>query len=115
MSLAPNTIIDGPQMTELIGDKMNAQKFFSMKSIILIVSLLVFVFGFEVIKVETISGVVEKINQDSKSIVVDKAKIFVSVDTKIVNPDHSVEIEGVKRSGNFSATKILVKAPRKRP
>jgi hypothetical protein len=90
------------------------------------VSLLIFVSGFEVLKIETISGGIEKINKDSKLIVVDKTKIFVSADTKIVdekgntlkiqdlNPDHSVEIEAVKRSGSFSATKILVKAPKKR-
>jgi len=106
---------------------MNVQKFFLIKSIILMVSFLIFITGFEVIKVEAVSGVIEKINKDSKFIVVDKGKIFVSADTKIVdekgnilriqdlNPDHSVEIEGVHRPNGFSATKILVKAPKKRP
>ena len=106
---------------------MNVQKSFLIKSIILMVSFLIFITGFEVIKVETVSGVIEKINKDSKFIVVDKGKIFVSDDTKIVdekgnilrihelNPDHSVEIEGVRRSNVFSATKILVKTPKKRP
>ncbi|MGZ3950618.1 MAG: DUF5666 domain-containing protein [Flavisolibacter sp.] len=91
------------------------------------VGLLIFLSGFEVIRVETISGVVEKINQDSKFIVVDKARILVSAETKIVdekgnilsiqdlNLDHSVQIEGVHRSNGFSATKILVKTPKKRP
>jgi hypothetical protein len=91
------------------------------------VSFLIFVTGFEVIKVETISGVIEKINKDSKVIVVDKGRIFVSAETRIVddkenilriqdlNPDHFVEIEGVHRSNGFSATRILVKTPKKRP
>jgi len=106
---------------------MNVQKFPFTKSIIFMLSLLVFLSGFQVKKVETISGVIENSDKDSRFIVVDKAKIFVSPDTKIVdekgkilktedlNPNLSVEVEGIQNPGGFAATKILVKTPKKRP
>ena len=86
-----------------------------------------FVYGFQVKPVETISGVVENINQDSKSVVVNKAQILISSQTKIVdekgntlkmedlNPSLSVAIEGFRNPNGFAATKIIVKTPKKRP
>ena len=106
---------------------MRAQKFFLIGSITFMLSLLIFLSGFQVIKVATISGVIESSDKDSGFIVVGEANISVSADTRIMdekgkilniqdlNANLSVEVEGIQNPGGFTATKIIVKTPKKRP
>ena len=104
---------------------MNAQRFSLIKSFTFMLILLICLCGFQVMPVGTISGVIERTDNDSNSIVVNGTKVLISSDTKIVdekgnivrNEDLSsnspITIDGVHRPNGFSATKILVKTPTK--
>ena len=107
--------------------KMRLQKPPLNRFLIFIFPLLIFVWGFQVKPAGTISGVIENIDSYSNSVVVNKAQILVSSQTKIMdesgkalkiedlNPSLSVAIEGFRNSNGFTATKIIVKTPKKRP
>jgi hypothetical protein len=102
---------------------MELQKVCFVKSVIFILTLMIFLPGFQGKKEETISfpGVIESIDKNFKFIVVNEARIFVTADTNIVDekgnilkiddlkPKLSVAIEGVRSPDGFFAKKIVIK------
>ena len=106
---------------------MRLQRFFLIKSVIFMLALLIFLPGFQAKKIETISGAIGNINKESNFIMVNETKIVISPHTKIVDEkenilkiedlyrNHSVAIEGVHNPEGFTAIKILVKTPKKKP
>jgi len=106
---------------------MKLQKLFLIKSIMFMLILLICLSGFQVVSVEKISGVIQNIDKNSKSIVVNGTKVLISSSTKIVDgkgkilrindltPNSPVAIEGVHRSNGFFAAKIVVTTPKKGP
>ncbi len=101
----------------------------SIISIIFVLTLLIFLPGIQGIKQEAVSysGVIQSIDKDSKSILVNDAKVLISESTKIVGekgkilqmndlkPGLSVTIEGVRSSNGFLASRILIMSPKKKP
>jgi len=87
----------------------------------------IFICGFQVKKSETISGVIEGLDENSKSIVVNNTQILISSRTKVVdekgnilkiedlNPNLPVSIQGIQNPNGFAAMKILVKTLKKKP
>lgn len=110
---------------------MKIQKLFLIKFVIFLVIFLLISpgFSFEAKKLETISiqGIIESIDKDSKFIIVDGTKIFISSNTKVVDeignillmydliPKLSVNIEGLQKPNGFFAQKIVVKKLKKSP
>jgi len=108
---------------------MKSQKVFLIKSMIFMFALLIFLSGFQVLKEETISlsGVIQSIDRDFKFIVVNEAKFIISSNTKIVDEignilkiddlksKVSVDIEALRNPNGFSAKKIVIKTPKKKP
>ena len=87
----------------------------------------IFICGFQAIKIETISGVIEGLDKNSKSIVVNNTQILISSQTKVVdekgnilkiedlNPNLPVSIQGIRNPNGFAAMKIVVKTLKKNP
>ena len=108
---------------------MKLEKAYFIKSVMFMLTLLIFLPGIQGIKQETISysGVIESIDKDFKFIVVNGAKILISENTKIVDekgnilkmddlkPKLSVVIEGVRSPEGFLAKKIVITTPKKKP
>jgi len=108
---------------------MNLEKSHFIKSVVLMLTLLIFLPGMQGIKLETTSssGAIESIDKDFKFIVVNGAKILISGNATIVDekgnilkadalkPRHSVVIEGISSPQGFSAKKIVVTIPKKKP
>jgi hypothetical protein len=90
-------------------------------------AITIFICGFQPIKIETISGVIEGLDKNSKSIVVNNTQILISSQTKVVdgnghilkiedlNPNLPVSIQGIRNSNGFTAIKIVVKTLKKNP
>jgi hypothetical protein len=109
--------------------KMKLRKVFFIKSLILMLVLLIFLTGFQGKKEEivSLSGIIEGFDKDFKFIVVNNARVFISLSTKIVDekgnilkmddlkPNLSVAIEGVRNPDGFFAKKIVIKTPKKKP
>jgi hypothetical protein len=107
---------------------MNLQRLLLMKLIILAVALLIVHPGFSQVKGEEIksfSGYIESIPKDSKFIVVNEVRVFISSNTRIIDekgsvlkidhlkPRHWVAIDGVRKSDGILAGKITVmKSPK---
>jgi len=110
---------------------MKLEKTYLIKSIMFMLTLLIFLPGIQGIKQEGIpfSGVIESIDKDFKFIVINGAKILISENTKIVDekgnslkmddlkPKLSVVIEGGRSPEGFLAKriKILNPTPKKKP
>jgi len=108
---------------------MKLKKRCFVKSVIFMLTLLIFLPGVQGIKEEaaSYSGVVKSIDKDSKFIVVNDAKVLISDNTKIADekgnilrmnglkPGLSVTIEGVRGSNGFFANKIIILSPKKKP
>jgi hypothetical protein len=107
---------------------MNSKKIFLIKVAIFILTFPVFNLGFTQVKIgETISfpGVIEKIQEDFKFIVINEVRIFISPDTKIVDEKGkilkinelklrlNVIIEALRSTEGFFAKKIVVKKLKK--
>jgi len=87
----------------------------------------IFICGFRAVNVETISGVIESLDKNYKSIVVNNTQILISPQTKVVdgnkhilkitdlNPNLPVSIRGIRNPNGFNALKIVVKTPTKNP
>lgn len=87
----------------------------------------IFICGFQAINIETISGVIESLDKNSKSIVVNNTQILISSQTKVVdgkghilkiedlNPNLPVSIKGIRNPKGFTALKIVVNTPKKNP
>jgi hypothetical protein len=107
---------------------MELQKVCFVKSVIFMLTLLIFLPGIQGIKEEaaSYSGVIKSIDKDFKLIVND-VKVLISDNTKIVDekgnilrmndlkPGLSVAIEGVRSSNGFFAKKIVIITPKKKP
>jgi len=99
--------------------------------IILIIILVIFHPGFSQIKSEAIisfSGYIDNIPKDSKFIVVNERRVFISSNTKIASEKGSISkmndlkirfyvaIEGVQKSDGIYAKKItVIKTPQTKP
>ena len=108
---------------------MKLEKAYFIKSIMFMLTLLIFLPGMQGIKQEAISysGVIESIDKDFKFIVVSGTKMLISGNTKIVDekgnilkmddlkPKLSVVIEGVRGPEGFLAKKIVMTTPKKKP
>jgi hypothetical protein len=110
---------------------MKSKKAYYIKSVMFMLTLLIFLPGIQGIKQEGIpfSGVIESIDKDFKFIVINGAKILISENTKIVDEKGNilkkddlklklpVVIEGVRSPEGFLAkkVKILIPTPKKKP
>ena len=108
---------------------MKLEKSHFIKSVVLMLTLLIFLPGMYGIKQDasSYSGVIERIDKDYKFIVVNGAKILISgnaaiVDEKgnilkpdVLKPRLSVVIEGAHGPEGFLAKKIVVTSPKKKP
>jgi len=108
---------------------MKLEKPYIVKSILFMLTLLIFLPGVLAIKQEaaTYSGVIESINKDFKFIVVNGAKVPISGNATIVDekgnilsiddlkPKLSVVMEGVRSPDGFFAQKIVIKTPKRKP
>jgi hypothetical protein len=108
---------------------MKLEKSHFIKSVVLLLTLLIFLPGIMGIKQEaaSYSGAIESIDKDFKFIVVNGAKILISGNAAIVDeegnilkadalkPRLSVVIEGVSSPEGFLAKKIVVTVPKKKP
>ena len=106
---------------------MRLQKVSSIRFFIFTLAFTIFICGFQAIKIETISGVIESLDKNSKSIVVNNTQILISSQTKVVdgkghilkiedlNPNLPVSIKGIQKSNGFAAIKIVVKTLKKNP
>ena len=108
---------------------MKLEKGCFVKSVIFMLTLLIFLPGIQGIKEEaaSYSGVIKSIDKDFKFIVVNDVKVLISDNTKIVDekgnilrmndlkPGLSVAIEGVRSSNGFFAKKIVIITPKKKP
>ena len=102
---------------------MKLQKGCFVKSLIFMLTLLIFLPGFQGKKEEIISfpGVIESIDKNFKFIVVNEARIFVTADTNIVDekgnilkmddlkPKLSIVVEAFRNPNGFFAKKIVIK------
>ncbi len=100
-----------------------------IKSVLFILILLIFIPGVQGIRQEAApySGLIERIDKDSKFVVVNGAKILISgnatiVDEKgnilkadVLKPKLSVVIEGAPGPQGFVAKKIIITTPKKKP
>jgi hypothetical protein len=107
---------------------MKLEKGCFVKSVIFMLTLLIFLPGIQGIKEEaaSYSGVIKSIDKDFKLIVND-LKVLISDNTKIVDEKGnilrmndlrlglSVTIEGVRSSNGFFAKKIVIITPKKKP
>jgi hypothetical protein len=107
---------------------MNLQRLLLMKLVILAMTLVAVHPGLSQVKGEEIksfSGSIESMAKDSRFIVVNEVRVFISSNTRIVDekgnvleidhlkPRHLVTIEGVRKSEGISAEKItLIKTPK---
>ena len=108
---------------------MKLEKSHFINSVLFMLTLLIFLPGFQGIKQEvtSYSGTIESIDKDSKFIVVNGAKILISGNATIVDekgnilktdalkPKLSVVIEGARGPEGFLAKKIIVTTPKKKP
>jgi hypothetical protein len=108
---------------------MKLEKAYFIKSIMFMLTLLIFLPGIQGIKQEAISysGVIERIDKDFKFIVVNGAKMLISGNTKIVDEKGnvlkiddlklkpSVAIEGLSSSDGFLVRRIIITTPKKKP
>lgn len=108
---------------------MKLEKSHFIKSVALMFTVLIFLPGIQGIKQAAISysGAIGSIDKDSKFIVVNGAKIFISGDPIVVDEKGnalkiddlkqklSVVIEGVSSPDGFWAKKIVVTVPKKKP
>ena len=105
---------------------MKLKKGYIAKAIMFMLILLIFLPGIHGIKQEATSqsGAIEKMDKDSKVIVVNGAKIILSGNTKIMDEQgnllgtddlqtrRSVVIEGVHSPEGFLAKKIVITTPK---
>ncbi len=108
---------------------MKLEKSHFIKSVVFMLTLLIFLPGMYGIKQDatSYSGVIERIDKDYKFMVVNGLKILISGNTTIVDekgnilkadvlkPKLSVAIEGTLSSEGFLAKKIVVTIPKKKP
>lgn len=108
---------------------MKLDKSHFIKSVLLMLTLLIFLSGMYGIKQDatSYSGVIERIDKDYKFIVVNGLKILISGNVTIVDekgnilktdalkPKLSVVIEGAPSPDGFLAKKIVVTIPKKKP
>ena len=108
---------------------MKLEKSHFIKSVVLMLTLLIFLPGIQGFKREaaSYSGPLESIDKDLKYIVVNGAKILISgnatiVDEKgnilkaeVLKPKLSVVIEGAHGPEGFLAKKIVVTIPKRKP
>ena len=106
---------------------MELQKVCFVKSVIFMLTLLIFLPGFQGKKEEIISfhGVIESIDKNFKFIVVNEARIFVTADTNIVDekgnilkiddlkPKLSIVVEAFRNPNGFFAKRIVVKTTKR--
>jgi hypothetical protein len=111
------------------GVKMKLEKGYLLKSVIFMLTLLIFLPGALGIKEEaaSYSGVIKSVDKDFKFIVVNDVKVLISEGTTVVDekgkilrmndlkPGLSVAIEGGRRSDGFFARKIIITTPKKKP
>jgi hypothetical protein len=115
----------------MVGGKMKLQKILLLKSVILILVLVIAYPSFSQVKKEEImsfNGYVDSIPKDSKSIIVNERRIFISSGTRIVDERGNilnmsdlrlrlhVVIEGAQKPGGILAEKITItKIPKLKP
>jgi len=107
---------------------MKLEKASFIKSVMFMLTLLIFLPGMQGIKHEgtSHSGVIERIDKDFKFLVINGARIHVSQNTIILNekgkslktdalmPTLFAVIEGVATSEGFFAKKIVIRTPKKK-
>ena len=108
---------------------MSSQKLCVAKHVLFILALFLFLTGFVSQRADTISfsGTIERIDQESKYILVSATKVFFSANLRVVDekgnplkigdlrPRFVVSIEGVRSREGFVAMKIVLKTPKKNP
>ncbi len=107
---------------------MKLEKVSFIKSVMFILTLLIFLPGMQGIKQEgtSYSGVIESIDKDFRFLVLNGAKMHVSQNASILDekgnslkkdalkPTLFAVIEGVTTSEGFLATKIVIRTPKKK-
>ena len=110
---------------------MKLRKVFFIQFVIFILALLILSPGFSQVKKEgtlSFTGSIDNIPKDSKFIVVNERRVFISSDTKIATEKGSilrmndlkvrlhVAIEGVEKKGGIYAEKItVIRTPKIKP
>ena len=108
---------------------MRSEKLFTMKLIIFILTLLVFLPGFEVKKTDTATaqGNIESVDKDFRFVIVNGTKFSLSPGAKIVDekgnalnmkdlrPGVPVTVEGSRTGEGFSTKGIVIMPPKKKP
>ena len=108
---------------------MRSEKLFVVKLTIFVLTLLVFLPGFEVKKTNTalVQGTIESVDKDFKFITVNGTKFSLSSGAKIVDEKGnvlnvkdlklglSITVEGIRTGAGFSAKGVAVTPPKKKP
>jgi len=108
---------------------MKAKKGYRRAWVLLMLLTTFFLLGFQSVRQEAaaVSGTIEKVEKDQKSLVVNGEAVAITPGTKITDEkgnalkagelrqSHPVEIEGLRNANGFVATKILVKPAKKKP
>ena len=108
---------------------MWSEKLLTVKVIIFILTLLVFLPGFEVKKTDTgkVQGTIESIDKDFKFIIVNGTKFSLSPGAKIVDEKGNalnmkdlrqgvpVTVEGSRTGEGFSTKGIVITPPKRKP
>ena len=108
---------------------MKLEKAYFIKSVMFMLTLLMVLPGIQGIKQESTSysGLIESVDKDSKFIVVNGAKMFISASTEVVNekgnilsienlkPKVSAVVEGIRSSDGFLVKKIVITTPKRKP
>jgi hypothetical protein len=108
---------------------MKSQKLCLVKHVLFILALFLSLTGFVGQSVDTISfsGTIERIDQESKFILVSATKVFFSANSRVVDekgnplkigdlrPRFVVSIEGVRSREGFVAKRIVLKTQKKNP
>ena len=107
----------------MVGGKMKLQKVLLLELIIVIHVLSIFLPGFAQVKSEeaiSFSGIIDNVPKDSKFIVVNERRIYLSPNTKIANAQGTilqrndltrglgVSIKGIRKPEGIYAEKITV-------
>ncbi len=97
--------------------------------LIFMLLLLIFVVGFTGVKQQaaSVSGTIDKVDKDHKSVIVSGQKIWITPGTKIIDEkgndvktvdlkqSHWIQVEGLRNANGFIATKVLIKPAKRNP
>ena len=109
---------------------MSSKTHLSVKSVFILIGVILWTLSFSQARADElfiVSGTIERLSKDLKSMEVNEGRVLISADTKIVDEKgkplevHSLQqkpmvtIQVLRRSSGFYAQKIVVKTPLSKP